>query len=52
MASEDSSTSVLSPVPGSVWETEATEIELVKGVDGLGFSILDFAVSFDGRMDY
>ena len=37
---------MLSPVPGSTsWETELSEIELVKGSQGLGFSLLDFAVS-------
>ena len=42
----DSSTGILSPVPGSgLWESEITEIELPKGDKGLGFSILDFAVS-------
>lgn len=46
MASEDSTTSALSPVPGSVWETEVSEVQLVKGEHGLGFSILDFAVSY------
>lgn len=43
MASEESSTSALSPVPGSVWENEITEIDLIKEKEGLGFSILDFA---------
>ena len=42
----DSSTSMLSPVPGSVrWDTEVTMIELEKGSHQLGFSLLDFAVS-------
>ena len=46
MASEDSTTSILSPLPGAVWENEVTEIELVKGDNGLGFSVLeDYAVS-------
>ena len=41
----DSSTSVLSPVPGStLWESYLSEIDLEKGVEGLGFSILDFQV--------
>ena len=41
----DSSPSVLSPVPGSTsWESELSEIELYKGPEGLGFSILDFPV--------
>jgi len=40
----DSSASILSPVPGSgFWESEVSEIDLVKGDEGLGFSILDFA---------
>ena len=42
----DSSGSVLSPVPGStIWEADINEIDLLKGEEGLGFSILDFAVS-------
>ena len=42
----DSDSSLLSPVPGStLWEDEITEVALVKGNQGLGFSILDFAVS-------
>ena len=42
----DSSTSALSPVPGSgFWESEISEIDLEKGEEGLGFSILDFTVS-------
>ena len=46
MQGSDSSTSVLSPVPGStLWEADLNEIDLVKGEEGLGFSILDFAVS-------
>ena len=46
MQESDSSASVLSPVPGStIWEAEINEIDLVKGEEGLGFSILDFAVS-------
>lgn len=41
----DSSVGVLSPVPGSTrWESDLSEIELVKGSEGLGFSLLDFAV--------
>lgn len=42
----DSSAGMLSPVPGSTsWESELSEILLVKGTEGLGFSLLDFAVS-------
>lgn len=42
----DSSVGILSPVPGSTsWESNLSEIELVKGNEGLGFSLLDFAVS-------
>lgn len=42
----ESSTSMLSPVPGSgMWESEVTVIDLEKGSHGLGFSLLDFAVS-------
>ena len=40
-----SSAGVLSPVPGSTsWELDMSEIELLKGKEGLGFSLLDFAV--------
>ena len=47
IASEDSSACVLSPVPGSgLWESGVVDVELQRGNDGLGFSILDFAVSF------
>lgn len=43
----DSSMGVLSPVPGTgFWEPDITEITLHKGEEGLGFSILDFAVSW------
>ena len=43
----DSSASALSPVPGTgFWESEISEIDLEKGGEGLGFSILDFTVSF------
>ena len=46
MQGSDSGSSVLSPVPGSkLWEPDITVIDLLKGEDGLGFSILDFAVS-------
>ena len=46
MQGSDSSSGVLSPVPGSkLWEPDVTVIDLLKGEDGLGFSILDFAVS-------
>ena len=46
MQESDSSGSVLSPVPGStIWESDICEVDLLKGEDGLGFSILDFAVS-------
>ena len=46
MASEDGSAEVLSPVPGSgLWENEVVEVELPRGDEGLGFSILDFSVS-------
>lgn len=46
MHGSDSSSGVLSPVPGSkLWEPDVTMIDLLKGEDGLGFSILDFAVS-------
>ncbi len=39
---------VLSPVPGSTsWESDLSEIDLIKGQEGLGFSLLDFAVSSD-----
>ncbi len=42
----DSDSSLLSPVPGStLWEDELSEVILEKGNQGLGFSILDFAVS-------
>ncbi len=42
----DSDSSLLSPVPGStLWEDELSEVVLEKGNQGLGFSILDFAVS-------
>ena len=42
----DSSLSVLSPVPGTgFWEQDIATIQLHKGDEGLGFSILDFAVS-------
>ena len=48
MASEESSTSTaLSPVPGSAWENSVTVIKLIKGREGLGFSILNFAVSLN-----
>ena len=47
MASEDSYSSIISPVPGiGLWESDVTEIDLPKGKEGLGFSILDFAVSY------
>ena len=47
MQGSDSSSGVLSPVPGSkLWEPDVTVIDLLKGEDGLGFSILDFAVSW------
>ena len=40
-----SSAGTLSLVPGSTsWELELSEIELVKGENGLGFSLWDFAV--------
>ena len=43
----DSDSSLLSPVPGpTLWESEMSVVELVKGNEGLGFSILDFAVSY------
>ena len=43
----DSSMGMLSPVPGSTsWEVDLAEVELVKGNEGLGFSLLDFAVSW------
>lgn len=46
VASEDSSAGVLSPVPGSgLWDNEIIEVELHREKEGLGFSILDFAVS-------
>ena len=46
VASDDSSAGILSPVPGSgLWEIDAIEVELQRGNEGLGFSILDFAVS-------
>ena len=46
----DSSGSVLSPVPGpGLWETEITKIDFVKGPQGLGFSVLDYAVSGDAK---
>ena len=36
---------ILSPVPGWIsWDLEVSEIELVKGKEGLGFSLLDFSV--------
>ncbi len=36
---------VLSPIPGSTsWESDLSEIELFKGEEGLGFSLLDFDV--------
>ena len=43
----DSSLSVLSPVPGTgFWEPDVAQVTLLKGEEeGLGFSILDFAVS-------
>lgn len=42
----DSSMGVLSPVPGTgFWEPDITQVVLHKGEEGLGFSILDFAVS-------
>lgn len=42
----DSSTGVLSPVPGTgFWEPDISLVTLHKGEEGLGFSILDFAVS-------
>ena len=42
----ESSGGMLSPVPGSTsWEPDLSEIELVKSQEGLGFSLLDFAVS-------
>ncbi len=42
----DSDSSLLSPVPGStLWEDEESVVVLDKGSQGLGFSILDFAVS-------
>lgn len=45
-AGSDGSVGMLSPVPGSTsWESDLSEIELVKGAEGLGFSLLDFAVS-------
>ena len=47
MPGSDSSSGVLSPVPGSkLWEPDVTVIDLLKGEEGLGFSILDFAVSW------
>ena len=46
VASEGSSGGILSPVPGSgLWESEGIEVELQRGGEGLGFCILDFAVS-------
>ena len=43
----DSSPDVLSPVPRSTsWESDISEIELVKGNKGLGFSLLDYPVCF------
>lgn len=43
----DSDSSLLSPVPGStLWEDEESVVVLNKGGQGLGFSILDFAVSW------
>ncbi len=45
----DSSVTALSPVPGSgLWDSEVSEVELMKGMEGLGFSILDFSVSHTG----
>lgn len=45
----DGSVGMTSPVPGSTsWESDLSEIELVKGTEGLGFSLLDFAVSDTG----
>ena len=45
-AGSDGSVGMMSPVPGSTsWESDLSEIELVKGAEGLGFSLLDFAVS-------
>ena len=42
----DSTISDLSPVPGSaLWEADIDEIDLVKGEEGFGFTILDYAVS-------
>lgn len=42
----DSSLGVLSPVPGTgFWEPDLAQVALLKGEEGLGFSILDFAVS-------
>ena len=42
----DSSVGMLSPMPGSTsWESDLSEIGLMKGQEGLGFSLLDFAVS-------
>ena len=53
LASEESSTSTaLSPVPGSAWETNVTSIKLIKGREGLGFSILNFSVSLHGDTLY
>ena len=50
MQESDSSGSVLSPVPGStMWESDIHDIDLLKEEGGLGFSILDFAVSCYGR---
>jgi hypothetical protein len=44
----DGSMGMLSPVPGSTsWESDLSEVELVKGSEGLGFSLLDFAVSVE-----
>ena len=42
----DSSLDVLSPVPGTgFWDPDIALVSLHKGEEGLGFSILDFAVS-------
>ena len=49
----DSSVGMLSPVPGSTsWESNLAEIELVKGNEGLGFSLLDFAVCQNAHFIY
>ena len=42
----DSSLDALSPVPGTgFWDPDISLVSLHKGEEGLGFSILDFAVS-------